>query len=464
MSHLDDSMAQYLEPCFPISKNKRRKKQKNSLKNRSQTKERETNEKFLHNLSSHQLTDSQVSLLSRGLKFNPTPATNATRIKQQLLRDFEQFARRMRLLYIFHGQNREPHPFHVKSTWMPQVQHSVALKSYLENVKTQLAEIKITKPKNNLSRNEVKALKELKNNPAIKLKKADKGTTTVIMNKADKIYEANVQLDNRKHYERLKAPMVKTMQEKVNDLINRLHQGKHIDDMTKKWLLQTPKPPRIPIFYTLTKIHKPKLVGRPIISGCDGPTERISSFVDTLLQPIAQKQKSFIKDTTDFISFIEKTKIGKDTILISMDVSSLYTNIPQEEGMEIVCKAYDSFHNYNPPIPTRFLREMLGLQTHGTAMGTKMAVSFANIFMAKIETTLIQHSETKPKEWRRYIDDIFSLWDSLEKDVDQFIEQANKFHPTIKFTAEISENEITFLDTVVFKGERNQAKRMETIY
>ena len=87
-------------------------------------------------------------------------------------------------------------------------------------------------------------------------------------------------------------------------------------------------------------------------------------------------------------------------------------------------------------------------------MGTKMAVSFANIFMAKIETTLIQQSETKPKEWRRYIDDIFSPWDSHEKNVDQFIEQANKFHPTIKFTAEISENEITFLDTEVFKGER----------
>ena len=81
-----------------------------------------------------------------------------------------------------------------------------------------------------------------------------------------------------------------------------------------------------------------------------------------------------------------------------MDVSSLYTNISQEEGTEIVCKAYDLFHNYKPPIPT-----------HGTAMGTKMAASFANIFMAKIETTLIQQGETKPKEWRRYIDDIFSL-------------------------------------------------------
>ena len=42
----------------------------------------------------------------------------------------------------------------------------------------------------------------------------------------------------------------------------------------------------------------------------------------------------------------------------------------------------------------------------------------------------------------------------IKKDVDQFIEQANKFHPAIKFTPEISENEITFLDTVVFKGER----------
>ena len=58
-------------------------------------------------------------------------------------------------------------------------------------------------------------------------------------------------------------------------------------------------------------------------------------------------------------------------------------------------------------------------QTHETAMGTKIAVSFANIFMAKIETTLIQQSETKPKEWTRYIDDIFPLWDSDKKDVDQ---------------------------------------------
>ena len=94
------------------------------------------------------------------------------------------------------------------------------------------------------------------------------------------------------------------------------------------------------------------------------------------------------------------------------------------------------------------------LQTHGVAMGTNTAVSFANIFMAEIETNLILQNNTKPRVWKRYIDDVFSLWDYNRNEVERFIEEANSFHPTIKFTAEISENEITFLDTVVFKGER----------
>ena len=77
-----------------------------------------------------------------------------------------------------------------------------------------------------------------------------------------------------------------------------------------------------------------------------------------------------------------------------------------------------------------------------------------NLFMAEIETKMLNESKIKPKVWKRYIDDVFSLWEVRKKDIDRFIEQANTFHPTIKFTAEISEKEITFLDTVVYKGER----------
>ena len=117
--------------------------------------------------------------------------------------------------------------------------------------------------------------------------------------------------------------MVTETNHKVKQLIIDLYNGDHTDDMTKKWLCQTPNPHRIPEFYTLTKIHKPSPVGRPILSGCDGPTEKLSSFVDKLLQPIAQQQKSYLKDTTDFVNFIENTKVPADVILVSMDVYEL---------------------------------------------------------------------------------------------------------------------------------------------
>ena len=130
--------------------------------------------------------------------------------------------------------------------------------------------------------------------------------------------------------------------------------------MDQKWLCQTPNPPRIPIFHTLTKIHKPTPVGRPIISGCNRPTEKLSCFVDKILQPIAQQLKSYLKDTTDFTNFIEKTKLPKGVILVSMDIMSLYTNIPQEERINIVCTAYETFYNDTPLIPKHLLGKALG--------------------------------------------------------------------------------------------------------
>ena len=322
-----------------------------------------------------------------------------------------------------------------------------------------------------VTKGERKALKDLNNNNKIKLKKADKGTTTVVMNKAkgDKIKEGQSQLDNTDHYQPLDHPMVMEIASKVTSSIEYLYDGQFIDETTMEWLLQTPTPPRIPEFYTLTKIHKPKPVGRPIIAGCDGPTERISAFVDKLIQPIAKIQKSYIKDTTDFINFIERKKLPQNTLLVTMDVTSLYTSIPQEQGMQIVCAAYDKFYKSNAPIPTRCLREMLRLileensfkftnklylQRHGTVMGTKAAVAFANIFMAEIETQILRQSKHKPLEWIRYIDNIASLWVTSKDEVLQFIQKANQFHPTIKFTAEISESEATFLDTTIYKGER----------
>ena len=87
--------------------------------------------------------------------------------------------------------------------------------------------------------------------------------------------------------------------------------------MTYKWLSSGQNPPRILEFYTVTKTNKNTSVGRPIVNGSRGPTECISSFVDSLSQPIAQNQESYIKDTTHFINFIKNTKLPVWVVLVT---------------------------------------------------------------------------------------------------------------------------------------------------
>ena len=170
----------------------------------------------------------------------------------------------------------------------------------------------------------------------------------------------------------------------------------------------------------------------------DPSRETYYSFVDKLLQPMAQQQKSYLKDTTHFINFLEKTKVPENTILVSMDVMSLCTNIPQEElRINIKKRTSYPYTTTAKSAQTYPSGELLPVywknyvQICGTATGTKMAVAFANIFMAKV----------------------------TREEITQFIEQANKQHQTIKSTAEVFKTETNFLDTTVYKGEgfRNES-------
>ena len=88
----EQSVAKPTEAERLSKNNKRKKRRKKTIQERIIT-EREKNEKYLKNLSDNTLTDHQVSVLAKGLKFIETPVTNENKIRQQLLRDFEQFAR-----------------------------------------------------------------------------------------------------------------------------------------------------------------------------------------------------------------------------------------------------------------------------------------------------------------------------------------------------------------------------------
>ena len=145
--------------------------------------------------------------------------------------------------------------------------------------------------------------------------------------------------------------------QKVKQIFEELHQGSFINEITVKWLSQTPNPPGIPVFYTLTKIHKPTPAGRPTVVGNDAPTERISSFADSLLQPIAKSKKSYLKDTTDFVNFIERRTLPEDAFLVSLDVAEPVHKYPTGRGHKLSMQSIPDFlrgkYAYPHPIPQK---------------------------------------------------------------------------------------------------------------
>ena len=86
------------------------------------------------------------------------------------------------------------------------------------------------------------------------------------------------------------------------------------------------------------------------------------------------------------------------------------------------------------------------LQIQGTAMGTKMAPSYANIFMGHLEGQLLKAVPLTPYRWLRFIDDIDMQWSHGQDNLKIFLELANNFHKSIKFTSEISNTQHVFLD------------------
>ena len=163
--------------------------------------------------------------------------------------------------------------------------------------------------------------------------------------------------------------------------------------------------------------------------------------------------------------------------MVTFDVKSLYTNIPIDEGLRCVANAPLQNRDRNNEPDTSELIQLLRLvltcnnfefngehylQINGTAMGTKVAPSLANIFMADLETKKLLVYQQKPLVWWRFIDDIFTIWTFGENQLEDFIKHINSCHPKIKFSAEISNPEINLLDTTVKVDENN--KLYTTLY
>ena len=159
----------------------------------------------------------------------------------------------------------------------------------------------------------------------------------------------------------------------------------------------------VPDICQLAKTHSISVPGRPIISGIGTLTEGLSGYVDSILNPLLHKIPSYLQDSTHFLRIINSMgTLPTEALLVTMDVTSLYTNIPHEEGVR-ACKEFIYDHTSDQTLSCDISKLIFFIlknnfftfngnffhQIKGTAMGTKMAPSYANIFMHKLEVVII---------------------------------------------------------------------------
>ena len=203
--------------------------------------------------------------------------------------------------------------------------------------------------------------------------------------------------------------------------------------------------------------------GRPIVSGIGTLIEYVSAFVDREIQPLLANIASYIKYSTDFFNRLSRfDNLPDNTILVTLDVTALYSSIPHNDGIgacneyldrralsttssEDICKLIKFILENN----VFSFNDEYFLQVCGTAMGTRMAPCYANIFMAELEENFLSGYPCKPLAYYRYIDDIFIIWSHGLNLLHNFIDSINRQHRNIIFTSNISTTSVNFFDVTI---------------
>ena len=433
------------------------------------------------NLSDTQFSDEQLKVLSHGPKFVTSQYTrpNLAIIK----RDLQKLKYRIRKLYRSWSHNQYRPSFNQQKTvyrLYRSIQHkgmidiTLSGNTSLEQTLSQLdAHVnslfhkhgKRPGPMSHTS-TVLSEIMILKNKNRLVFKRADKGGALVIMT-AEQYHSKvlNHLQDKTTYYHLGSTDPTYRMSENIAHFLQRLEREGSIDSNTLSLLTPVANKTRTGLFYILPKIHKPDIPGRPIVSSCNSHTERLSAFVDEALKPLRKLIKSHVRDTQDFLEKIQNVKIKEKSLLVTLDVSALYTNIEARRGIEAI-RSFVTKHNRiytGPPIQalidsihmilsTNYFMfdNQFYLQISGTAMGTRFAPSYADIYMAEVEEHYISTQEYQPSLFLRFLDDIFLIWHHGNESLQLFINGLNNIHTRLRFTASISPTNIAFLDLNVY--------------
>ena len=317
-------------------------------------------------------------------------------------------------------------------------------------------------------------MKELQSDTSIVILPADKGRSTVILNREDYLEKCMAHINNGP-YQLLKKDPTTKIKTKTLKQLKVLKDNEFIGN--KLYYCLKPADSLAPRFYGQTEIHKPGVPTRPIASYSGSPLYNLNKYIGNILKAHVKDENNNAKNSTTFSNYIRNVPIEDDEIMESSDLTSLYTNIPIIDTLNII-KDYvnnDDQFTRKTAIPQDKFLDLVHLvltttwytfnsqfyqQTDGVAMVGLASSTTAEIYMQAYERTAITTTLYPPKVWERFVDGVYSILQCTH--LENFFHHINNLHQNIKFTMEEESNgELAFLDTLL---KRNNGEISVLVY
>ena len=306
----------------------------------------------------------------------------------------------------------------------------------------------------------------LKSNNNIFFTRADKGNVTVCLNKSSYFQKMNTLLSNTNIYKPIKNNPLHKAQKNVHNLLKSWNNSGFLNKQYHNFNL-TQTNTNIARCYGLPKIHKKDIPLRPIISTINSPTHFLSKTLYNHIKNCIRTPNSHINNSFELKSKLHSFFIPDDYILLSLDVTSLFTNIPCHLVLNSLDRRFNDLHNICK-IPFDEIRKCVKLifdntyfkfdnkfyqQIFGSPMGSPISPLFADLVMEDLENeclTKLKDLGCNPIFYYRYVDDTFLC---IKKDSTQLVlDIFNNYDANLKFTYEIETNgALNFLDLLIVR-------------
>nr|VZI18684.1 unnamed protein product [Spirometra erinaceieuropaei] len=388
------------------------------------------NDKLVHNLSSMELTKDQMQVLRHEALLNTADAkpVNMIAVVKSILSQTEAteetrslIGHQMSILLMTHG------------------------------------------PREVLSKVRRDALRELKADKDLVIVPADKGRATIVLDRTDYLQKAKGLLEDRQFFVPCATNPLKALTREINATLLALENSGAITPTDRR--MARPQDTALARFYGLPKVHKDGAPLRPIVSLKGTPTYGLAKWLFRRLKFLTAESDTTVSSSAQFLEELKGVSIHPNEVMVSFDVTSLFTSIPQDlaiETIELLLQSkYDETENR---IGHAQILQLLKLclrtyftfdgtiyeQVKGTPMGSPISGFIAKAVLQRLESLVFQHH--RPKFWARYVDDTFVV---IERDqVLTFQEHLNAVFPDIQFTMEEEENnQLAFLDVLVCRKD-----------